>query len=271
MNESSDALNHVYFSLLSHELNKYCDSYFLDGYINPNSFTAKMTTQLLQRNEIKLYISHILENSINDMEEYCEKFNVMNITLDLDELERFAFLNTQKEKENEKKHNAILEKSKTLPGASANVEKKNVPDTPLAKRQSVFGVPDKNKGDVEILSMEKINKILKQEYDFTQKNLKNLVKRVENNVYKMIYLRQLDQINNQDCKNIFSIQSFIEKLKKKGDYRKLYTYYDQNLSTIKNFITSLINNIVKYKDFIPKLIKTAYLSIFKFWSTAKYF
>ena len=264
LNESSDALNHVYFSLLSHELNKFCDSYFMDGYISPHSFTAKMTTQLLQRNEIKLYISHILENSISDMEEYCEKFNFMNITLDLDELARFVYLNTQKEIENEKKHMAILEKSKKSPGASTNTEKKNLPDTPLAKRQSVFGLPEKKKGDVEILSMEKINKILNQEYDFTQKNLKNLVKRVENNVYKMIYLRQLNQINNQDCKNIFSVQSFIVKLKTRGDYTKLFTYYDKNLSTIKNFISSLINNIIKYKDFVPKLIKTAYLSIFKY-------
>ena len=264
LNESSDALNHVYFSLLSNELNNYCDSYFLDGYINPYSFTAKMTEQLLQRNEIKLYISHILSNSITDLEEYCDKFFIMNITLDLEILQKCVKINTKNAEENEKMH--TLAKSKTMMAMSQNqgAEKKNLPDTPLAKRQSVFGVPEKKKGIVEILSMDKINKKLKEEFDFTEKTLKNLMKKVENNVYKLIYWRQLNQINNTDCKNIFSLKGFKDKLKEKGDYSKLYTYYDQNLNVIKNFISSLINNIIRFKDFIPKLIKTAYLAIYSF-------
>ena len=102
LNESSDALNHIYFTSLTQDLDNFCDSYYLDGYINPHSFTARLTEQLLQRNEIKLYISHILSNSINDMEEYCDKFALMNITLDLDELEKLAIYNTNKKKENEK-------------------------------------------------------------------------------------------------------------------------------------------------------------------------
>ena len=57
LNESSDALNYIYFHLLSNELNNFCDSYFLDSYISQYSLTAKVTEQLLQRNEIKLYIS----------------------------------------------------------------------------------------------------------------------------------------------------------------------------------------------------------------------
>ena len=60
LNESSDALNHIYFTSLTQDLDNFCDSYYLDGYINPHSFTARMTEQLLQRNEIKLnYIYHI--------------------------------------------------------------------------------------------------------------------------------------------------------------------------------------------------------------------
>ena len=266
LNESSDALNHVYYILLSRELNQFCDSYFLDRYINPNSFTHKMTEQLLQRNEIKLYISHILANSINDMEEYIEKFFIMNITLDLEMIQKYVIYNTKKADENEKRNYATLEKSKTMIAKSQaqGAEKKILPDTPLAKRQSVFGVPEKKKGDVEILTMDKINKIFKEEYDYTEKTLKNLMKKVENNIYKLIYWRQLNQINNPDCKNIFSLKGFKDKLKEKGDYKKLYTYYDQNLKTIKTFISSLINNIIKFKDFIPKLIKTAYVAIYNF-------
>ena len=62
LNESSDALNHIYFTSLTQDLDNFCDSYYLDGYINPHSFTARLTEQLLQRNEIKLYISHIKSN-----------------------------------------------------------------------------------------------------------------------------------------------------------------------------------------------------------------
>ena len=268
LNESSNALNHVYYTLLSHELNNFCDSYFIDGYINPHSFTAKMTEQLLQRNEIKLYISHILSNSIKDIEEYCEKYFLMNMTLDLEVVGKCIHLNEKNAAENEKMHN--LQKSKTMLTSSQNpgAEKKNFPDTPLAKRQSVFGVPEKKKGEIEILSKDKINKIFKEDFDYTEKTLKNLMKKVDNNVYKMVYLRQLNQINNPDCKNIFSIKSFQDKLKEKGDYTKLFTYYDQNLKTIKNIITSIINNIIKFKDFVPNLIKTAYMAIYNYFNTS---
>ena len=268
LNESSNALNHVYYTLLSHELNNFCDSYFIDGYINPHSFTAKMTEQLLQRNEIKLYISHILSNSIKDIEEYCEKYFLMNMTLDLEVDGKCIHLNEKNAAENEKMH--TLQKSKTMLTSSQNpgAEKKNFPDTPLAKRQSVFGVPEKKKGEIEILSKDKINKIFKEDFDYTEKTLKNLMKKVDNNVYKMVYLRQLNQINNPDCKNIFSIKSFQDKLKEKGDYTKLFTYYDQNLKTIKNIITSIINNIIKFKDFVPNLIKTAYMAIYNYFNTS---
>ena len=268
LNESSNALNHVYYTLLSHELNNFCDSYFIDGYINPHSFTAKMTEQLLQRNEIKLYISHILSNSIKDIEEYCEKYFLMNMTLDLEVVGKCILLNEKNAAENEKMH--TLQKSKTMLTSSQNpgAEKKNFPDTPLAKRQSVFGVPEKKKGEIEILTKDKINKIFKEDFDYTEKTLKNLMKKVDNNVYKMVYLRQLNQINNPDCKNIFSIKSFQDKLKEKGDYTKLFTYYDQNLKTIKNIITSIINNIIKFKDFVPNLIKTAYMAIYNYFNTS---
>ena len=268
LNESSNALNHVYYTLLSHELNNFCDSYFIDGYINPHSFTAKMTEQLLQRNEIKLYISHILSNSIKDIEEYCEKYFLMNMTLDLEVVGKCIHLNEKNAAENEKMH--TLQKSKTMLTSSQNpgAEKKNFPDTPLAKRQSVFGVPEKKKGEIEILSKDKINKIFKEDFDYTEKTLKNLMKKVDNNVYKMVYLRQLNQINNPDCKNIFSIKSFQDKLKEKGDYTKLFTYYDQNLKTIKNIITSIIHNIIKFKDFVPNLIKTAYMAIYNYFNTS---
>ena len=268
LNESSNALNHVYYTLLSHELNNFCDSYFIDGYINPHSFTAKMTEQLLQRNEIKLYISHILSNSIKDIEEYCEKYFLMNMTLDLEVVGKCIHLNEKNAAENEKMH--TLQKSKTMLTSSQNpgAEKKNFPDTPLAKRQSVFGVPEKKKGEIEILSKDKINKIFKEDFDYTEKTLKNLMKKVDNNVYKMVYLRQLNQINNPDCKNIFSIKSFQDKLKEKGDYTKLFTYYDQNLKTIKNIITSIINNIIKFKDFVPNLVKTAYMAIYNYFNTS---
>ena len=267
LNESSNALNHVYYTLLSHELNNFCDSYFIDGYINPHSFTAKMTEQLLQRNEIKLYISHILSNSIKDIEEYCDKYFLMNMTLDLEIVGKCIHLNEKNAAENEKNHN--LQKSKTMLTSSQNsgAEKKNFPDTPLAKRQSVFGVPEKKKGEIEILSKDKINKIFKEDFDYTEKTLKNLMKKVDNNVYKMVYLRQLNQINNPDCKNIFSIKGFQDKLKEKGDYTKLFTYYDQNLKVIKNIISSIIKNIDEYKDFVPKLIKTAYMAIYNYFNT----
>ena len=264
LNESSDALNHIYFTSLTQDLDNFCDSYYLDGYINPNSFTARLTEQLLQRNEIKLYISHILSNSINDMEEYCDKFALMNITLDLDELEKLAIYNTNKKKENEKKHKSNIEHAKNLSSSSQNSDKKSVPDTPLAKRQSVFGIPQTKKGEVEILTKEKIEKILNGEYDFTEKTLKNLIKKVENNEYKLIYLRQLNQINNPETKNIFSLKGFKDRLKSRREYARLYTYYNQNLQTIKTFISSLINNIIKLKDFVPKLIKTAYLAIYNY-------
>ena len=267
LNESSDALNHIYYTLLSHELNNFCDSYFIDGYINPHSFTAKMTEQLLQRNEIKLYIAHILSNSINDVEEYCDKYFFMNMTLDLQVIGKCITINDRNASENEKK--LTLQKSKTMLTASQTLgsEKKIVPDTPLAKRQSVFGVPEKKKGEIKILSKNEINEIFKEEFDYTEKNLKNLVKKVENNVYKLVYLRQLNQISNPDCKNIFSLKGFKDKLQEKGNYTKLFTYYGENLKVIKNIISSLINNIMKFKDFVPKLVKTAYLAIYNYFHT----
>ena len=266
LNESSDALNNIYYNLLSQELNNYCDSFFLDGYINPHSFTSKMTEQLVQRNEIKLYVSHILSNSIKDMEEYCEKFITMNMTLDLEIIEE-CIKKTKLELDNNKK--LKFEKPKGTISTSQNVgiDKKNFPDTPLAKRQSVFGVPEKKKGEIEILTMDKINKIFYEEFDFTSKTLKNLMKKVENGVYKMIYLRQLKQINNPECKNIFSLKGFKDKLKEKGDYTELFTYYDSNLKEIKSIISSIINNIIKLKEFVPKLIKTAYLALFNYFHT----
>ena len=158
LNESSDALNQVYYNLLSHELNNYCDSFFLDGYINPHSFTAKMTEQLIQRNEIKLYVSHILSNSIKDMEEYCEKFIKMDMTLDLEIIDKCI-----KETKLELVNNKILNLNKTggliNNSQNAGLDKKSFPDTPLAKRQSVFGVPEKKKGEIEILTMDKIRRI----------------------------------------------------------------------------------------------------------------
>ena len=74
------------------------------------------------------------------------------------------------------------------------------------------------------------------------------MKKVENNIYKLIYLGQLNQINNTDCKSIFSLQGFKDKFKEKRDYSKLYTFYCQNLNLIKNFISSLTNNIIGFKD-----------------------
>lgn len=63
---------------------------------------------------------------------------------------------------------------------------------------------------------------------------------------------------------MFSIKPFIEKIKKHDQYKKIFTYYFENLKNIKSFITSLINNIMHHKDFEPKLIKTAYKAIYSF-------
>ena len=267
VNESSDTLNYIYKTLLTNELASYSDSFYLDDFINPHSFTAKMTKQLVNRNEIKLYMSHILSSLINDLEEFCEKNNKINIVLDLEFLEN------------------ILKKRKIIPGGDIGEDQKknlmkiktvsvfsNVPDltkksedSSLSKRKNVFGVPEKKQKGIYILNDDKINNIFNSEYDYTEKTLKNLLKKVENNIYKLIYLRQLKQINNAYCKNIFSIQTFKEKIKKYVEYKKIFSYYNENLKTIKNFISSLINNIiVKHKDFEPKLIKTAYKAIYNF-------
>ena len=87
LNESSDVLNLIYRRFLINELNNYCDCFYLDCFINPNSFTNKLTRQLIHRNEIKLYVSQIISSGINDLEEFCEKNIKINITLDLQLLE----------------------------------------------------------------------------------------------------------------------------------------------------------------------------------------
>ena len=268
LNESSDLLNLIYNKLLTNELNYYCDAYYLDNFINPNSFCFKMTRELLHRNEIKLYMSHILGSSINDLEDFCEKNFKINIVLDLDILE-----NCLKKKniipggaidEDIKRKN--LNKTKTTIGPPTNIPELNKKgqDTSLSKIQSVFGVPEKKQKGIEILTDTKINFIFKTDFDYTEKTLKNLLKKVENDTYKIIYLRQLKQINNAQSKNIFSIKPFIEKIKKHFEYKKIFTYYYENFKTIKTFISSLINNILKHKDFEPKLIKTAYKAIYSF-------
>ena len=269
LNESSDVLNFIYNRLLTNELNNYCDCFYLDNFINPYSFTAKMTKQLLHRNEIKLYISHILSSSINDLEEFCEKNDKINIVLDLEVLE-----NCLKKKKiipgggvDEEPKKFTFSKTKTTVGFSNTfheMNKKSGPDTSLSKRQSVFGVPEKKQKGIQILNDDKINNIFNTEFDYTEKTLKNLMKKVENDAYKLIYLRQLKQINNANCKNIFSIKPFKEKIKKYVEYKKIFSYYNENLKTIKTFISSLINNVTKYKDFEPKLIKTAYKAIYSY-------
>ena len=263
VNESSDSLNYLYHTLLTNDLSQYCDSFYLDDFINPHSFTGKMTKQLIYRNEIKLYISHILFSLINDLEENCEKNNKINITLDLEFLEN------------------VLKKRRVLPGgemskkiinkAKTTFNTTNVPDltkksedTSLSKRKNVFGVPEKKEKGIDILSKDQINRIFNEEYDYTEKTLKSFLKKVGDNNYKLIYLRQLKQINNTNSKNIFSIKSFKEKILNNIESRKLFSYYYENLKSIKTFISSIIYNINNFKDSEPKLIKTAYKAIYNF-------
>ena len=266
VNESSDTLNYIYHTLLTNDLGKYCDSFFSDDFINPHSFTGKMTKQLIYRNEIKLYISHILFSLINDLEESCEKNNKINITLDLEFLEN------------------VLKKRKVLPGGDSSINSKKIlaktkttfnstivpdltkksEDTSLSKRKNVFGVPEKKEKGIDILSKEQINRIFNEEYDYTEKTLKSFLKKVGDNNYKLIYLRQLRQINNTNSKNIFSIKSFKEKILNNIESRKLFSYYYENLKSIKTFISSIIFNINNFKDSEPKLIKTAYKAIYNF-------
>ena len=266
VNESSDTLNYIYHTLLTNDLGKYCDSFFSDDFINPHSFTGKMTKQLIYRNEIKLYISHILFSLINDLEESCEKNNKINITLDLEFLEN------------------VLKKRKVLPGGDSSINSKKIlaktkttfnstivpdltkksEDTSLSKRKNVFGVPEKKEKGIDILSKEQINRIFNEEYDYTEKTLKSFLKKVGDNNYKLIYLRQLKQINNTNSKNIFSIKSFKEKILNNIESRKLFSYYYENLKSIKTFISSIIFNINNFKDSEPKLIKTAYKAIYNF-------
>ena len=266
VNESSDTLNYIYHTLLTNDLGKYCDSFYLDDFINPHSFTGKMTKQLIYRNEIKLYISHILFSLINDLEESCEKNNKINITLDLEFLEN------------------VLKKRKVLPGGDSSINSKKIlaktkttfnstivpdltkksEDTSLSKRKNVFGVPEKKEKGIDILSKEQINRIFNEEFDYTEKTLKSFLKKVGDNNYKLIYLRQLRQINNTNSKNIFSIKSFKEKILNNIESRKLFSYYYENLKSIKTFISSIIFNINNFKDSEPKLIKTAYKAIYNF-------
>ena len=49
----------------------------------------------------------------------------------------------------------------------------------------------KEKG-IHILSNDEINQIIKGEFDYTEKNLKNYMKKIDNNIYKLIYLRQFE-------------------------------------------------------------------------------
>ena len=234
--------------------------------MNKHSFTGKMTKQLIYRNEIKLYISHILFSLINDLEESCEKNNKINITLDLEFLEN------------------VLKKRKVLPGGDSSINSKKIlaktkttfnstivpdltkksEDTSLSKRKNVFGVPEKKEKGIDILSKEQINRIFNEEYDYTEKTLKSFLKKVGDNNYKLIYLRQLRQINNTNSKNIFSIKSFKEKILNNIESRKLFSYYYENLKSIKTFISSIIFNINNFKDSEPKLIKTAYKAIYNF-------
>ena len=266
MNESSEALNYIYRTLLTNDLSKYCDSFYLDDFINPHSFTGKMTRQLIYRNEIKLYVSHILFSLINDLEETCEKNNKINITLDVQFLEN------------------VLKKRKVLPGAEMSLDTKkiigktrttinpsNVPDltkksedTSLSKRKNVFGVPEKKDKGIDILTKDQINRIFNEEIDYTEKTLKRFLKKTGDNIYKLIYLRQIKQINNANSKNIFSIKPFKEKILNHVESRKLFSHYYENLKTIKNFIASIVNNINNFKDSEPKLIKTAYKAIYNF-------
>ena len=270
VNESSDTLNHIYSKLLYNELNEYCDSFYIDNYIHPHSFTAKMTNQLIHRNEIKLYMSHIISDFINDLEEFCEKNDKINITLDLEFLEKCLkkkkIIEEVEEIEDLSKKKFVKSKTSILfnnPISDSN--KKNEGDnTSFFLRKNLFGVPEKKEKGINLLNDDQIKKIFKEEFDYTEKNLKNYMKKVDNNVYKLIYLRQLKQICNANCKNMFSFKSFKEKIKKNEHFKKLFSYYNENLKTIKVFISSLISNIIKYKDFTPKLIKTAYKAIYSY-------
>lgn len=156
VNESSDTLNYIYHTLLTNDLQKYCDSFYLDDFINPHSFTGKMTHQLIYRNEVKLYVSHILFSLINDLEENCEKNNKINITLDLQFLENVLkkrkVLAGGEISSNSKK---VLSKAKTTLNASnaPDLTKKSE-DTSLSKRKNVFGVPEKKNKGIDILSKE---------------------------------------------------------------------------------------------------------------------
>ena len=134
----------------------------------------------------------------------------------------------------------------------------------LSKRKNVFGVPEKKEKGIDILSKDQINRIFNEEYDYTEKTLKSFLKKVGDNNYKLIYLRQLKQINNTNSKNIFSIKSFKEKILNNIESRKLFSYYYENLKSIKTFISSIIFNINNFKDSEPKLIKTAYKAIYNF-------
>ena len=266
VNESSDTLNYIYHTLLTNDLQKYCDSFYLDDFINPHSFTGKMTHQLIYRNEVKLYVSHILFSLINDLEENCEKNNKINITLDLQFLENVLkkrkVLAGGEISSNSKK---VLSKAKTTLNASnaPDLTKKSE-DTSLSKRKNVFGVPEKKNKGIDILSKEQINRIFNEEIDYTEKTLKSFLKKVGDNNYKLIYLRQLKQINNINSKDIFSIKSFKEKILNNIESRKLFSYYYENLKSIKNFISSIVYNITYFKDSEPKLIKTAYKAIYNF-------
>ena len=173
LNESSDVLNFIYKNYLTTELNNYCDCYYLDNFINPFSFTAKLTTQLLHRNEVKLYVSHLLSSLINDFEDFYEKNDKVNIVLDIDVLENCLkkknIIPGGPEKGVDSKKKSLFAKSKTTIGFNNNIPemtKKNDSETSLSKRQSVFGVPEKKQKGIEILNDVKINHIFNTDYDY---------------------------------------------------------------------------------------------------------
>ena len=272
LNESSDVLNQIYYSLLSFELGNSCDSFYLDNYINPYSFVYKMTQELLKRNEVKIYVSYIVEKIIIDLEAFIDKNSKVDIFLNLEllirKLNKKNLVNEEKYKDDKDNNkNTFLVKCETVNNINNtpinDLLKKKETNSSLEKRTNVFGIPaHRNSKKLQILNEEKIKNIFDTEYDYTEKTLKHLLKTVDNEIYKLIYLRQLKQIINKNFRNMFSIKNFKENIKKFSDFKKIITYYNENLKEIKLLVSRLINNIFNYRDFVPKLIKTAFKAIY---------
>ena len=274
LNESSDVLNQIYYSLLTFELGNSCDSFYLDNYINPYSFVYKMTQELLNRNEVKIYASNVVEQIIIDLEAFVDKNSKINIFLDLEllirKLNKKNLIDEEKYKDSKEK-NTFLAKCQTINIVNNNnilqndLLKKKETDSSLQKRTNVFGIPaHRHSKKLEILKDDKINNIFNSEYDYTEKTLKHLLKTVENETYKLIYLRQLKQITNKNLKNMFSIKTFKEKIKDFSEFKKIITYYNENLKEIKLLVSQLISNLFNLRDVIPKLIKTAFKAIYSY-------